>query len=1203
MSMDTHYYLAEGFEHYLKILVDDTHDLYNERESSESLLSCRSTLLSRLAIEAIVIQPEKVKGDTLWIEEHKANLVVEEHNSLFPTPFNSIEQLMASNIFRSLDWHGKSGFEIHLVGRVGSVALAFMWEIILERGSSEIDSSQKFSNWFEKAKTNLNAAFNSPKYMTAESKRQYLDECVPTILAKKTSLNDRELRNPPPENGSDPIRYLQWAESIEAQRERQITDIDEGVATLIGQVTKFDSLTGNYKHRCHRIRRLLTSDSPFIVQWTAECIHLNPRALAWVLTDPRTVSIGLALIETIRIPEMSGWQSLVAGERDANSESERTEFWKRAVRIVAGVLGVNQTDWTEVDRAKVVYEVVQYLVARETDARRQFYFNPALGKVKETNVVHRKKIWLEQIASSNIHTRIIDGKRTYFPTILSQIAWSLWEICQIRRNPKRDNFEAMPRSEIELLTWMLVEIQNDRLNLSRLDEFNIGVARSVVQLYTDELKRSKYGTNDKYTVSWTHESDIWQGIRWDVLARILFENHQLDLLITPHDFEGQIRRLPQTNDRELHEIHSDQDHIARKLRTHLKIMLDIYSAARSSLGEFDIKGSEREFLTQIEKGISSLLVKNCELRPELGQLDIFDQRYESDLFGGRPSLELAPQVANELNHFDQAKRSGILDSLCSTKDLHRLIVLAAGLTGEGSKADVLKRMNKVLSENPFDGEYWLPRLEQMAIYSANAALSPVAKELISHLDKITEGHPYLEKWREIKFKIQLVMAYHDRDKTTIETLPIPDINETKAYGEPSFNERMENRRAHLLALLNLESDPEDSIKTLERLKSELGEPLEYSLNLFRARIESAKKMSPKDSYNALKEAYKKWEVDKRAAEDTIKRGQMSSLFETIYFCELECLTLLSDQSGVGELVKIIPDRHLLSIPFLKLLVPFYMNVGLYDELSNIKRRAHDFHRSFSGAETPEWDEIEKLIQEPISISETPQAPIAVQPSVDKWEMMRQWYPLLKGATPERLASIVRGEECSPGRFILHELLFTIHTILDQKVLFSRFPDLAEPEQTLLMTILLKTKLHEWGWGAEPESPGGETKTDSPGRRDIAINAPGGNGKIALIEALKLGSVEKASIKDHLERLFMYDTTGDEAGFLVSFVEVVKQDKFWSNYKTFIDSVVIPSASLEQNLQELEGGDFPASTRIRIGVSKHLYKGIPRVVYHLIVNLT
>lgn len=76
-----------------------------------------------------------------------------------------------------------------------------------------------------------------------------------------------------------------------------------------------------------------------------------------------------------------------------------------------------------------------------------------------------------------------------------------------------------------------------------------------------------------------------------------------------------------------------------------------------------------------------------------------------------------------------------------------------------------------------------------------------------------------------------------------------------------------------------------------------------------------------------------------------------------------------------------------------------------------------------------------------------------------------------------------------------------------------------------------------------------------GEVDILVRKE--NIPYSIIEAMRLSSIDKAYISEHIDKIYKYDTLGNRCNFIISYVKISNFLKFWQNYLLFIESYNYP----------------------------------------------
>lgn len=103
--------------------------------------------------------------------------------------------------------------------------------------------------------------------------------------------------------------------------------------------------------------------------------------------------------------------------------------------------------------------------------------------------------------------------------------------------------------------------------------------------------------------------------------------------------------------------------------------------------------------------------------------------------------------------------------------------------------------------------------------------------------------------------------------------------------------------------------------------------------------------------------------------------------------------------------------------------------------------------------------------------------------------------------------------------------------------------------------------------------------------------------IAIIEALNLDSLQADYLILHLDKLFNYDTAGNELNFILVYSAAKKFGDFWNRYKSFVSKHNYKYPLLE--FEEIKGYQF---SNIRLAWSTHSREQKNVALYHIMVDL-
>ena len=119
--------------------------------------------------------------------------------------------------------------------------------------------------------------------------------------------------------------------------------------------------------------------------------------------------------------------------------------------------------------------------------------------------------------------------------------------------------------------------------------------------------------------------------------------------------------------------------------------------------------------------------------------------------------------------------------------------------------------------------------------------------------------------------------------------------------------------------------------------------------------------------------------------------------------------------------------------------------------------------------------------------------------------------------------------------------------------------------------MLAFVLSRYGYNVKDQTFWGRSKSkNSSGELDIAISNDR-DIKVSIIEALNLDCFNRTTIKDHLKKIFDYDSNGLKANYVISYVngKVVYFTKFWKDYYEYINIVDYPFDIESRNEVKIE----------------------------------
>jgi len=100
-----------------------------------------------------------------------------------------------------------------------------------------------------------------------------------------------------------------------------------------------------------------------------------------------------------------------------------------------------------------------------------------------------------------------------------------------------------------------------------------------------------------------------------------------------------------------------------------------------------------------------------------------------------------------------------------------------------------------------------------------------------------------------------------------------------------------------------------------------------------------------------------------------------------------------------------------------------------------------------------------------------------------------------------------------------------------------------------------------------------------------------------IEALKLSSVDKAYISEHIDKIYKYDTLGNKCNFIISYVNIKNFFDFWENYLLFTELYNYPFELI--NFTVPQKNQYP---ELKWAVTELKRNDIVTKLYHIVIHI-
>lgn len=137
-----------------------------------------------------------------------------------------------------------------------------------------------------------------------------------------------------------------------------------------------------------------------------------------------------------------------------------------------------------------------------------------------------------------------------------------------------------------------------------------------------------------------------------------------------------------------------------------------------------------------------------------------------------------------------------------------------------------------------------------------------------------------------------------------------------------------------------------------------------------------------------------------------------------------------------------------------------------------------------------------------------------------------------------------------------------------------------------------------GYSVKDQTRRGSSSTGKDsGEIDIFVSREG--LPFTIVEAMNLDSVDTSYINKHLDKLFLYDTSGNNFNVCLSYVKVADFASFWEKYSFYVSSYSYPSPilSLDTSINDKYG-----YSELKIMKTNHNRSGKTVNLYHICVRI-
>lgn len=624
------------------------------------------------------------------------------------------------------------------------------------------------------------------------------------------------------------------------------------------------------------------------------------------------------------------------------------------------------------------------------------------------------------------------------------------------------------------------------------------------------------------------------------------------------------------------EYHEENRFIAKKIRTHLFVLLTVLNKTTSNNEDyFLIQNELKDIKTEVEKQIM-ILLKQYAVVGKPSKIDVLSSSFELQQFGNSQEEELLPQIAQAVNWFED--KNEIINTLISSSDLLRLLIILDWITSEGVKKEIIEKVKQSKIIEFFDSQSWLPEIElTLTKLSQYKDLVDQTKIALDYWEKniITKRND--ENDKQVSFVINLMLAYNAKDISKINELKEPKKN---TFGVREF--KSYHHKQFFIGLINFESNPETAYQIFDELYNQFKVNSSICINRFAAKINWATKSGNETNKDKLlNEALEEWkEVESHLSEVAIEE-----IKDKVWINKLTIFYNLRDFTEFEKLYLELPSPYQMSEDVFSMKIELSVIQEKQQEAIHLLQKGKEYHKASDGSNPDFINKLQSIIDDKSDI-----------------RLLRSTFLEIFSKKPKTLIQIFPEKlngQIEIEKFITKEFAIALNKALDKILSIEEIKD--EDRYNDLVQVTLESRFNIFGWIVKDQARGGFSETaKSPGERDIIIQDSNGE-TMTVCEAFIFRNF--ARTESHLKKLFDYHHNKNH--FITLIYDLGTQTNFERKWNTYLNDTIskieFPSG-FEINVAETKDvtDEFDyKNSAIKIGVTTH---GTNTNIYHLMVNL-
>jgi len=852
------------------------------------------------------------------------------------------------------------------------------------------------------------------------------------------------------------------------------------------------------------IKQLLRSgiDKPYLLWETVHFIRQNkPEVIPYFLVEPDLAALGFYLLGRIKT-EMPN--------REVKHLLTKNILEDGLYLLLNSYLRIEKSN--KKNTARLVFQIFQEVTQEKENSLNHIRKAENLSLlIKERE--EKEKTLLKIIEDSKLNGGFVNEATN------SALLFHIFEdlvgvINNHKTNPKYHNgVIKLPILKLDAFSWLskFLLYTNYDYTKKELSKLRSLVASNFIDCYIKKIEQNsvekqKFASSEliEGLPTWSSRNEILARIDWLSPIIVAFESGNLGEFLNP--------RFKLVNTDEY--FHEENHFKAKKIRTHLFVLLDILKAIHNQKSYLKAESSI-EIKKAVENSVVELVRKYAQGNLVHG-INILDAQTDRPHFR-MPEDELLPFLIEMGDHFED--KTKIFQELLETENIVQLLYIHSHSQTEGIKENALNRIKQSNIANFIDQQTWLPQITYVVTeLSKNPELQEEAETTLEAWRRTNSRTITRETQKEI-FEAQLMQAYYNKDEFSVRNVIEPEStyivhNEFKPYDYKQF----------FIGLMRYKEKPEDAYKIFNKLVGQYPQYPTFALNRFGAKVSLALKSQ---SQQFFKEAINEW----YEYEQNSPLSSLNTVNDKVNYNKLTVYLNLNDRDEFNKLYEKLNKAERLSPDMVRLRIKMLVRYEFIDGARKLVDEALNFHKTKEKHSFEFLSDLNEMISKSNPVEE-------IKSHIDRLS--------ITGKNSTNSLKPLKFED-DFGKQMTNQIVTASKRFLKNVKLYN--PNADEDDYNGFIKEILESNLSTYGFHIEDQSKGGRSATGKKaGERDLVICDD--TGELSVIEAFKHST--KTVVQEHLTKIFNY--SHQRSVFYILAYDFGANEKFknrWKYYKSNI----------------------------------------------------